>query len=48
MTIGKNMLVVTSTFRGAKSFNLIPATPECPYVEAMFDPIVIENFFKYN
>lgn len=38
MSIGKNMLVVTSTFRGAKSFNLIPATPECPYVEAMFDP----------
>ena len=38
MSIGKNMLVVTSTFRGAKSFNLVPATEECPYVEAMFDP----------
>ena len=38
MTIGKNMLLVSSAFRGAKSFNLVPATPECPYVEAMYDP----------
>jgi|TARA_B100001094_G_C18167558_1_gene793067 hypothetical protein len=38
MTIGKNMLIVSSSFRGAKSFNLVPATPESPYVEAMYDP----------
>tara|TARA_S200002703_G_scaffold78804_1_gene67863 strand:- start:183 stop:593 length:411 start_codon:yes stop_codon:yes gene_type:complete len=38
MTIGKNMLLVSSAFRGAQSFNLVPATPECPYVEAMYDP----------
>ena len=38
MSIGKNMILVTSSFRGANSFNMVPATTECPYVEAMFDP----------
>tara|TARA_Y100000401_G_scaffold38950_1_gene29534 strand:+ start:1797 stop:2210 length:414 start_codon:yes stop_codon:yes gene_type:complete len=38
MSIGKNMMLVTSAFRGAKSFNLIPVSKEAPYIEAMFDP----------
>ena len=37
-TIGKNMMIVTSSFRNVKSFTLIPATSDCPYVEAMYDP----------
>ena len=36
--IGKNMLLVNSTFRNAKSFTLIPVSNDSPYVEAMFDP----------
>ena len=36
--IGQNMILVTSSFRNAKSFTLIPATANCPYVEAMYDP----------
>jgi len=32
------MMLVTSAFRGAKSFNLIPVSKEAPYIEAMFDP----------
>jgi hypothetical protein len=36
--IGQNMILVNSSFRNAKSFNLIPATSDAPYVEAMFDP----------
>ncbi len=38
MSIGKNMMLVNSSFRGAKSFNLIPVSKEAPYIEAMFDP----------
>tara|TARA_B100001287_G_C22398564_1_gene396746 strand:+ start:137 stop:550 length:414 start_codon:yes stop_codon:yes gene_type:complete len=38
MGIGKNMMLVTSSFRGAKSFNLMPVSNDSPYVEAMFDP----------
>jgi len=37
-TVGANMLLITSSFRNVKSFNLIPVTEDCPYVEAMFDP----------
>jgi hypothetical protein len=37
-TIGKNMMIITSSFRNVKSFTLIPATSDCPYVEAMYDP----------
>lgn len=37
-TLGANMLLITSSFRNVKSFNLIPVTEDCPYVEAMFDP----------
>jgi hypothetical protein len=37
-SIGKNMLLVTSAFRGVKSFSMLPVTLDCPYVEAMFDP----------
>jgi len=36
--IGKNMMLITSAFRNAKSFSLIPISLECPYVEALFDP----------
>ena len=34
----KNMMLVNSSFRGAKSFNLIPVSKDAPYIEAMFDP----------
>ena len=36
--IGKNMMMITSAFRGVKSFSMVPVTQDCPYVEAMFDP----------
>jgi len=36
--IGQNMILVNSSFRNSKSFTLIPATSDAPYVEAMFDP----------
>ena len=36
--IGKNMMLITSSFRNVKSFNLIPLTQDCPYTEAMYDP----------
>jgi hypothetical protein len=36
--LGKNMIMITSAFRGAQSFNLVPATESCPYVECLFDP----------
>jgi len=35
---GSNMLLITSGFRGAKSFALVPITDNCPYVECLFDP----------
>jgi len=37
-TIGSNMMLIHSAFRNAKSFGLVPASLECPYVEAMYDP----------
>ena len=37
-TFGKNMMLISSAFRGVKSFSIIPVTEDCPYVEAMFDP----------
>ncbi len=37
-SIGKNMLLISSAFRGVKSFSMVPVTEDCPYVEAMFDP----------
>jgi len=36
--IGQNMMLVNSSFRGVKSFTLIPVSNDSPYVEAMFDP----------
>jgi len=36
--IGRNMMLVNSTFRNAKSFTLIPVSMSSPYTEAMFDP----------
>ena len=37
-TIGQNMMLVTSSFRNAKSFTMIPVSNDSPYVEAMYDP----------
>jgi hypothetical protein len=36
--IGQNMMLVTSSFRNAKSFTMIPVSIDSPYVEAMYDP----------
>ena len=36
--IGQNMYLISSSFRGVKSFNMIAVSEDCPYVEAMFDP----------
>tara|TARA_B110000196_G_C21145850_1_gene666577 strand:+ start:1855 stop:2319 length:465 start_codon:yes stop_codon:yes gene_type:complete len=36
--IGKNMILVTGSFRQQPTFNLIPASLDCPYVECLFDP----------
>ena len=37
-TLGQSMILITSSFRNEKTFALIPATLECPYVECLFDP----------
>lgn len=37
-TFGKNMMLISTAFRGLNSFSLIPLTLDCPYVEAMYDP----------
>ena len=36
--IGQNMMLVNSSFRGVKSFSLIPVAEDCPYSEVMYDP----------
>lgn len=36
--IGQNMILIHSSFRNVKSFSLIAASENCPYVEAMYDP----------
>lgn len=36
--LGQNMMLITSAFRNAKSFSMIPVSEDTPYVEAMFDP----------
>jgi hypothetical protein len=38
LNYGANMLLVSSYWGESKSFKLIPATNECPFVEAMYDP----------
>ena len=38
MSVGQNMMLMTSAFRNVKSFSLFPVTNDCPYVEAMYDP----------
>jgi len=38
MSVGKNMMLITSPFRNIPSFSLIPVSTDSPYVEAMFDP----------
>jgi len=37
-SFGTNMMLISSAFRGVKSFSMIPVTQDCPYLEAMFDP----------
>jgi len=37
-TLGQNMMLISSAFRNAKSFSLLPVSNDSPYVEAMFDP----------
>jgi len=32
------MMLVNSSFRGMKSYSLIPVSLDCPYVETMYDP----------
>jgi len=32
------MMLINSAFKNVKSFSLVPASLECPYVEAMYDP----------
>lgn len=34
---GSNMILITSYWGDSKSFKLIPANTECPFLEAMFD-----------
>ena len=36
--IGQNMMLVSTSFRNAKSFTMIPVSNDSPYTEAMFDP----------
>ena len=36
--VGNNMMIISSPFRNAESFALVPVTNDTPYVEAMFDP----------
>lgn len=38
VNFGANMLLVSSYWGESKSFKLIPANNECPFVEAMYDP----------
>jgi hypothetical protein len=38
MSIGKNMMLISSAFRNAKSFSIIPVSNDSPYVEGMYDP----------
>jgi hypothetical protein len=38
-TIGQNMMLISSSFRGVKSFNMIGVSEDCPYVETIFDPV---------
>jgi len=33
-----SMILIHSNFGSAKSFRLIPASKDCPYVEVLFDP----------
>ena len=38
MKAEKNMLLINSSYQNVKSFTMIPATDNCPYTEAIFDP----------
>lgn len=38
VNFGANMLLVSSYWGESKSFKLIPANNDCPFVEAMYDP----------
>lgn len=50
---GGNMILTTSNWGPYKTFKLMPATQDCPYVEAIFDPgskilAVISKNFKQS
>jgi hypothetical protein len=36
--MNKSMILITGTWANGKTFKMIPATPESPYNEAIFDP----------
>tara|TARA_R100001440_G_scaffold136_3_gene367 strand:+ start:2420 stop:2875 length:456 start_codon:yes stop_codon:yes gene_type:complete len=38
ISFGGNMILTTSNWGPYKTFKLMPATNDCPYVEAIFDP----------
>jgi hypothetical protein len=38
MSIGQNMLLISSYWNQSKTIKLIPASIDCPYVEGIFDP----------
>jgi len=38
INFGGNMFLTTSNWGPYKTFKLVPATTDCPYVEAIFDP----------
>ena len=33
----KNMMLTTSSWKGGKTFKMIPTTSDCPYVECIYD-----------
>lgn len=36
--MNKSMILITGTWANCKTFKMIPATPDSPYNEAIFDP----------
>jgi hypothetical protein len=36
--MNKSMILITGTWANGKTFKMIPATPDSPYNEAIFDP----------
>jgi len=49
--MNKSMRLITSAFKGQRTFKMIPITKDCPYIEVIFDVetkilAVIHNQFK--